>query len=230
MNLIAQTDTGKTPDFAVPNIRIIPVFADKIGQLAVIFEIKNSPEEAFYPSFATNNEDKIAQLQQDFLWQHSCYELFLAFDNAKDSPYLEINVSPSGAFNLYHFDGYRTPQQMPPRRLTITANQRQSLLNFYRVSHDNSPIVWQNSLSDYLNLTQLIEKNYPLQAENHRLVMVLDIKKLTEILQINQAKVMERIWLNPCAVFKGAQGLVYFAHQHASPPDFHNKNYWIETG
>jgi hypothetical protein len=45
------------------------------------------------------------QAQVDGLWQHTCFEAFIA---AKDSPaYWEFNFSPSSEWVVYHFRGYR---------------------------------------------------------------------------------------------------------------------------
>lgn len=42
------------------------------------------------------------------LWQHTCYEIFIA---CKGSPaYYEFNLSPSGEWAAYAFDGYRRPR------------------------------------------------------------------------------------------------------------------------
>ncbi|MBM4301755.1 MAG: DOMON-like domain-containing protein [Deltaproteobacteria bacterium] len=39
------------------------------------------------------------------LWEETCFELFLG---VKDSPrYWELNLSPAGSWNVYHFAGYR---------------------------------------------------------------------------------------------------------------------------
>lgn len=225
MKLTSQNGKGQSSNQPLPTLTIQTFSDEQTAQLAVMFDVKSSPDMAFYPNFITKSQHEIAQLQQDFLWEKSCYELFLAFEKGKNSPYVEINFSPSGEFNLYQFDSYRMPQQIPPRRLDITESQRQNLLNFYRVSDDNLPVFWQNSLSPKLNLTQSLEKNYPLSKDSHRLVMLLDIQRLAELLKV---KTEDKIWLNPCAVFKGEQELVYFAHQHANPPNFHDKNNWLE--
>ncbi len=39
------------------------------------------------------------------LWQTTCFEFFLAIPNGKN--YWEFNLSPSGDWNIYHFDDYR---------------------------------------------------------------------------------------------------------------------------
>jgi hypothetical protein len=46
-----------------------------------------------------------APSRRDGLWRSTCLELFVA---ARGEPgYLELNLSPSGDWNLYRFDGYR---------------------------------------------------------------------------------------------------------------------------
>jgi len=50
-----------------------------------------------------------AALQQpsrcDHLWQHTCFETFLAIPG--EDRYWELNLAPSGAWNFYRLDGYR---------------------------------------------------------------------------------------------------------------------------
>jgi hypothetical protein len=41
----------------------------------------------------------------DGLWEHTCFELFLAAEGA--APYWEVNLAPSGDWNLYRLDNYR---------------------------------------------------------------------------------------------------------------------------
>ena len=48
----------------------------------------------------------------DGLWQHTCFELFLAL-RGRDS-YLEFNLSPSGDWNLYEFQCYRVGMRKVP--------------------------------------------------------------------------------------------------------------------
>jgi hypothetical protein len=40
------------------------------------------------------------------LWQHTCFELFFAIPGK--AAYWELNLCPSGCWNVYHFAGYRT--------------------------------------------------------------------------------------------------------------------------
>ena len=49
----------------------------------------------------------------DRLWQHTCCEIFIA---CKGMPaYYEFNLSPSGEWAVYAFDGYRQPHGDKPR-------------------------------------------------------------------------------------------------------------------
>ncbi len=41
----------------------------------------------------------------DNLWQNTCFEAFLKLKDS--SAYLELNLSPFSAYNLYYFDSYR---------------------------------------------------------------------------------------------------------------------------
>ncbi|SDB90824.1 hypothetical protein [Acinetobacter boissieri] len=50
----------------------------------------------------------------DFLWQHTCFELFIGIRDYDE--YLEINLSPSQLWQCYGFEEYRYPEIMPPRK------------------------------------------------------------------------------------------------------------------
>lgn len=44
----------------------------------------------------------------DSLWKSTCFEAFFALD--KEPGYWELNISPSGDWNIYRFEGYRQGQ------------------------------------------------------------------------------------------------------------------------
>lgn len=46
------------------------------------------------------------------LWKTTCFELFLKEEGSNE--YIELNFSPSGQWDCYHFKSYRSPQ--PPTR------------------------------------------------------------------------------------------------------------------
>jgi len=47
-----------------------------------------------------------APVRRDRLWEHTCLEAFVAPEDA--AAYWEINLAPSGDWNVYRFDGPRT--------------------------------------------------------------------------------------------------------------------------
>jgi len=49
--------------------------------------------------------------RRDNLWQHSCFEVFIAGRHHSD--YYEFNFSPSGHWALYHFQSYRAYKTEP---------------------------------------------------------------------------------------------------------------------
>lgn len=49
--------------------------------------------------------DAEAPRRKDRLWEGTCFELFLGTEDSGE--YRELNLSPSGHWNIYRFDGYR---------------------------------------------------------------------------------------------------------------------------
>ncbi len=62
----------------------------------------------------------------DELWQHTCFELFLAAEG--EAPYWEVNLAPNGAWNLYRLASYRQGLTPVPDRdalpITVTSGAR----------------------------------------------------------------------------------------------------------
>lgn len=54
-----------------------------------------------------------AHPRQDFLWEQTCFEIFIGVKN--EDFYREINLSPSQAWQAYQFEEYRYPEEMPPQ-------------------------------------------------------------------------------------------------------------------
>lgn len=63
--------------------------------------------------------------RRDYLWQTTCFELFVALDGAS---YAEFNFSPSTCWAAYRFDGYRDAMRavagVEPRVGTVVTDQR----------------------------------------------------------------------------------------------------------
>lgn len=90
--------SGQTP-------KVYAVFSKDKGIFVSFFIEKTQTTQAF--------GCPIQQTQRaDFLWEENCLELF--FGDTKTQNYIEINVTPDGRYNIYQFDDYRTPDQLPP--------------------------------------------------------------------------------------------------------------------
>lgn len=61
-----------------------------------------------------------ASTRADRLWEHSCFEMFLADEEGEG--YVELNVSPSTKWAGYRFTGYREGRKeafLPPPRVEV---------------------------------------------------------------------------------------------------------------
>lgn len=85
------------------------------------------------PAFHANAE---SYQRRDELWKNTCFELFIA---PKDTDaYIEMNLSPSGDWNLYGFDSYRSGMHLVP-------GVRPVLQSFVRADQGRT-MIWQGSL------------------------------------------------------------------------------------
>lgn len=57
-------------------------------------------------------EKKETSNREDFLWNATCFELFIGVKN--EDFYREINLSPSESWQSYQFEEYRYPECIPP--------------------------------------------------------------------------------------------------------------------
>lgn len=86
-----------TPDDAVSGIE---VEADRPGpqSLRLRFVVGGDIDRILWPA-------KARQARADELWKHTCFEAFVRTGHGDG--YLEFNLSPSGQWAAYAFDGYR---------------------------------------------------------------------------------------------------------------------------
>ncbi len=100
-----------TPDAALTSvtIRVDPVTSDL---LVLYYRVAGDIDRLLLPVQAPSKS-------QHQLWQHTCFEAFLALPDS--GVYFEFNFSPSSQWAVYRFDGYRqgmTPlQPAPPPRV-----------------------------------------------------------------------------------------------------------------
>jgi len=74
----------------------------------LMYQLNDPEQQIFWP------EAQATLSRQDYLWGSTCFELFVQVVGS--SEYLELNLSPARLWNVYRFDEYRRPAQMPPRR------------------------------------------------------------------------------------------------------------------
>ncbi len=92
---------ASTPCAAITAI-ILDVSQYSLHQLALRYTITGDIARLKLPSPA-------APARADNLWQTTCFELFLC--DPQGAGYTEFNVSPSGAWAAYAFEGYRSGMQ-----------------------------------------------------------------------------------------------------------------------
>ena len=102
-----------------------------VSQLtAAVSELAENQLHLSYQLTADLNQLLIPEIQTslacDNLWQHSCFELFIA--QADSENYYEFNFSPSTLWAAYAFDSYRIRREWqiknaPKLRINQTLNQ-----------------------------------------------------------------------------------------------------------
>lgn len=154
--------------------------------------------------------------RMDFLWESSCLEIFLQpvtnvhnfsdLDsqlNEANRSYVEINVSPAGKWNAYHFDNYRSPDVTPPRRLELDADD----LSLRVTGTGNSRCI-------SLNLDPVVNVIYPSLGASENISDITSWRaNITCVLtQTDSAGRQED----------------FYALKHAQPADFHDAATWFE--
>ena len=159
---------------------------------------------------------------KDYLWEQTCLECFLAGcfinshsednDNSlgtnKTKAYIEINASPNGQYALYEFDSYRCPSTLPPKPLLQADRQTRAFINWNNISklqtasQTSAPQLYQYERRFRVHLSQWYDNSY-----NYGYERIID-------------------YIHPCVILSFGDTILYFAPKHASPPDFHNRQYW----
>ena len=92
-----------TPLQDPPDLRMTVHVCRRSNALAISYLISGPMGEIIVPAPADT------PLRRTGLWEETCLECFLA---AKDAPrYWEVNLSPSGHWNVYRFSAYREGMQ-----------------------------------------------------------------------------------------------------------------------
>ena len=93
------------------NSQINVMLSRREAGLQVVFELDAQLSDLMIPGF---NPYKIKRKKK--LWEHTCFEIFLAQQGMPN--YREVNLSPSGSWNVYSFTGYR--EGMKPEKFFNT--------------------------------------------------------------------------------------------------------------
>lgn len=92
------------PGLAAPQIKISALTQLKEKELKIKYQL--SGPELDQVLIQPKNE---SPLRKDGLWQKTCFEAFLS--SLHSPAYWELNLSPSGDWNVYQFDDYRKNQK-----------------------------------------------------------------------------------------------------------------------
>lgn len=175
----------------------------------------------------------------DFLWEQTCLECFISSESDKHSEtasYIEINASPNGQYALYQFESYRNPALLPPPPL------------FQPDKKSRAYVDWHNNTDGSTNeatpkvvpaLSPFLAYNPTAGCDFSRIIFIprycyqrsfsIPVAQLLSPLdksrtQYEQNKYIKRI--HPCVILQFGQTQLYYAPVHASPPDFHHRDYW----
>lgn len=191
----------------------------------------------------------------DYLWEQTCLECFLAgtlidstvsinntnemgidsIDGNKTSPYIEINANPDGRYALYQFKSYRNPAALPPTPLLQADGQTSAFINWTAsdcLASNGTANPEQKSLSEQIkpfidSLTPNITTTKTYVYERSFSLSLSQIHNKEDIINDTDNGID---YIHPCVILSfsttfGTTAL-YFAPKHASPPDFHNLQYW----
>lgn len=102
------------------------------NQIALCYRLSGDISQILLPKVEPSQ-------QADNLWQHTCFECFIAVDQV--TGYKEFNFSPSGLWAIYAFSDYRQQQDMTvTHRPALQVNCTNELLELsVQIDHINLP-------------------------------------------------------------------------------------------
>ena len=164
---------------------------------------------------------------KDYLWEQTCLECFLAGflisnncsdnsnksnDKNKTTAYIEINASPDGQYALYEFDSYRSPAILPPKPLMQADGQTRAAIDWIEINDDSK-----------LQIDSTVAHTLYQYQRRFRVPLGLFAPLHDKVESRNDTLVK---YIHPCVILYFGDTALYFAPKHASPPDFHNRQYW----
>jgi hypothetical protein len=121
------------------------------GDLALSFRLRGALHRLRLPPLACAK-------RADGLWQHTCFEAFIAF--AGQTNYLEFNFSPSGQWAAYAFSDYRQRDLKadPPGAPSIRVNRGQDSLTLEALLSSDALAMPGEACTLHLGLSAVIEQ------------------------------------------------------------------------
>lgn len=161
-------------------------------------------------------------------------------DMNKTTAYIEINTNPDGRYALYQFKSYRNPATLPPTPVLQADGQTRAFINWTAshcfasnvIASNSNANPEQNPLSKQIkpfidSLTPNITTTKTYLYERSFSFLLSQIHNKEDIINDTNTGID---YIHPCVIlsFSTAFGTtaLYFAPKHASPPDFHNLQYW----
>ena len=129
--------------------------AERVGpSLDLVYQLTGDLAGLEIPALAAASS--VAPDREQRLWEHTCFEFFLAPSGGEE--YWEGNFSPSGQWNLYHFSRYREGMAEERRVTAIAARwQRSATALALQLKFDFSPLVKAGS-AIALGISAIIEE------------------------------------------------------------------------
>lgn len=108
----------QSPGQLLPNLVITGQVKRQANALEIRYQVEGDLSHLVMPPKAA------VPTRQHHLWQSTCFEVF--FGPQQQEFYWEVNLSPSGHWNVYHFDRYRQGMQSEPGITAIPFRSQQS--------------------------------------------------------------------------------------------------------
>ncbi|WP_426222527.1 hypothetical protein [Psychrobacter sp. DWR1-2-3] len=168
-------------------------------------------------------------------------------DANKTSAYIEVNASPDGRYALYEFESYRNPATLPPTPLLQPDGQIRTFINWTAshcpasndtanngIANNDTANAEQNSLSAQIEpaIDSLTPNTSTANPYLYERSFAVPLSQLSNAKAFIDDTAIE--YIHPCVILSFATTVstrlgttaLYFAPTHASPPDFHNLQYW----
>ena len=164
-------------------------------------------------------------------------------DANKTSAYIEVNANPDGRYALYEFESYRNPATLPPTPLLQPDGQTRAFINWTAshcpvsnsagsngIANNGTANAEQNSLSTQIEpaIDSLTPNTSTANSYLYQRSFTMPLSQLSNAKAFIDDTGIE--YIHPCVILSFATRFgttaLYFAPKHASPPDFHNLQYW----